>query len=76
MFRLAVIEEVSMHSFYAAYQAFERRAMRGEFHASADSGRTSPWQPLAFRLGDFLIQAGLRLKRLHAAPAPLSRSSS
>jgi hypothetical protein len=58
-------------SVYHAYECYERRVMRGEF-----AGRSaSTHAPLAVRLGDLLIAAGLRLKRPYCPNNLLTRSS-
>jgi hypothetical protein len=54
-----------MKSLYHAYEAFERRVERGEF--SLESTPKAPRQPISktleIRLGEVLINAGLKLKR-------------
>jgi hypothetical protein len=54
-----------MNSLYHAYQAYERRAERGEF--SPEPAKKAPRQTssetLEVRLGNILINAGLKLKR-------------
>lgn len=52
-----------MLSLYHAYQAYERRAARGELEripASHRSALRSPRLALAFRAGGLLIRAGLK----------------
>jgi hypothetical protein len=58
-----------MMSFYRAYQCFERRVIRGELHSRLTR------QPLRVRLGDWLIRAGLRLKRPYSAEPRLNSST-
>jgi hypothetical protein len=54
-----------MNSLYHAYQAFERRAERGEF--SPEPRKKASHQPspkrLEIWLGEILINTGLKLKR-------------
>jgi hypothetical protein len=66
-----------MGSFFQAYESFERRILRGEFFSPAGSRRkaASRAEPFLSRLGDVLIHAGLKLKRLTAAGKPLALSS-
>ena len=54
-----------MKSFYSAYQAYEIRVIRGEMDGNAGkkTRRAEVHEPLLTRLGDLLIQAGMRLKR-------------
>jgi len=54
-----------MKSFYHAYQCYERRAERGEFFSgfTKEHTRRVPSKTLEIRLGEFLINAGLKLKR-------------
>jgi hypothetical protein len=54
-----------MLSLYHAYQAYERRIMRGELSAAPPASRKETRKAhlsLAFRLGDLLVRAGMRLK--------------
>ena len=64
-----------MESFYHAYEAYERRVMRGEFSSlrpgARPAGFASP-EPLMARFGDFLIRTGTRLKRRYLAEKPLT----
>ena len=54
-----------MKSFFSAYQAYEIRVIRGEMDGNAGKKTRRPeaYEPLLARLGDLLIQAGMRLKR-------------
>lgn len=65
-----------MKSLYNAYQAYERRVIRGEFDHSPNKAqkRSSRREPLLAQLGDLLIHTGLRLKRLHATGKSMSWS--
>jgi hypothetical protein len=54
-----------MLSLYHAYQAYERRAIRGELDAEPAAPKKAnrfSRPPFTFRLGDLLIRTGLRLK--------------
>lgn len=55
-----------MQSLYHAYEAYERRVLRGEMSLPAPV-KTSPTPPLRARLGDWLIQAGTKLKTRSAS---------
>ena len=65
-----------MKSFYHAYQAYERRVIRGEFDdlPRKTKNRSNPIEPLLSQLGDLLIQMGLKLKQQHATSKPLAWS--
>jgi hypothetical protein len=65
-----------MKSFYSAYQAYEIRVIRGELDGNADgkTERSEAHEPLLARLGDLLIQAGMRLKRQPIAGKSLAWS--
>jgi hypothetical protein len=65
-----------MKSLYDAYQAYERRVMRGEFDQTSRkaANRTVPRDPLLAQLGDLLIRTGLKLKRRYAAGKPMAWS--
>jgi hypothetical protein len=57
-----------MKSFYSAYQAYERRVIQGEF---SNPPKKAPKlsilrEPILARVGDLLIQTGMRLKMRHA----------
>jgi hypothetical protein len=67
-----------MQSLYHAYEAYERRVMRGEMNLPAPA-KPSLNPPLRARLGDWLIRAGTKLKTRSAsgtsmAWSPLTRS--
>jgi hypothetical protein len=57
-----------MISVYDAYQAYERRVIRGEFDNTPGkvAKRIAPSEPLLAQFGDLLIHAGLRLKRRYS----------
>jgi hypothetical protein len=65
-----------MNSLHDAYQAYERRVMRGEFDKTPRKTpmQTAPREPLLERFGDLLIHTGMRLKRRHAAGRPMAWS--
>jgi hypothetical protein len=54
-----------MNSLYHAYESFERRAERGEFspEPASKAPRRDLSKILEIRLGEVLINAGLKLKR-------------
>ena len=58
-----------MKSLYHAYQAYERRVIRGELDNSPGiaANRAAPREPLLAQFGDLLIHTGLKLKRRYAA---------
>jgi hypothetical protein len=58
-----------MKSFYHAYQCYENRAARGEFDRlpAPNAPRKTLSNLLEVQLGNFLINAGLKLKRRTAA---------
>jgi hypothetical protein len=67
---LSVIKkEADMKSLYHAYEAYERRVIRGEFDANPKKvvKLLTPREPLLAQFGDLLIHTGLRLKRRYAA---------
>jgi hypothetical protein len=68
--------EAEMKSFYHAYEAYERRVIRGEFDTVLRKAvkPSSPREPLLAQLGDLLIHTGLRLKRRYAAGKPMAWS--
>jgi hypothetical protein len=66
-----------MYSLYHAYQAYERRAGRGELDEQAPLRRL-PWaerSSFAYRLGDMLVRTGLKLKHQPLAGQALTSSS-
>ena len=65
-----------MKSLYNAYQAYERRVIRGELDniPRAAAKRSTPREPLLAQVGDLLIHTGLRLKRRYAAGKTLAWS--
>jgi hypothetical protein len=64
-----------MKSIYDAYQAYERRVMRGELdNRGKPPRRTELHEPFLAKLGDLLIHTGLRLKRRHSAGKPMAWS--
>ncbi len=67
-----------MKSLYHAYETYERRVIRGEFFIPRKmSPRISPTlEPLTERLGDLLIQTGMKLKTRRAARKPMTWSLS
>jgi len=66
-----------MESIYSAYQAYERRVMRGELDITPRKAvkRSAPREPLLAQVGDLLIHTGLKLKRRYAAGKPMSWSA-
>ncbi len=66
-----------MNSLYQAYQAYERKAERGEFSAAgrgSGNQRASSNEPILSQLGDVLIRAGLRLKHRSLGGKPMAWS--
>ena len=65
-----------MKSFYSAYQAYERRVIRGEFYNPPRKAITLPAlrEPLLAQIGDLLIQTGVKLKRRYATGKPMAWS--
>jgi hypothetical protein len=65
-----------MNSLYSAYQAYERRVIRGEFNISPEKTQkfSPPPEPLLARLGDLLIQTGVKLKARQATSKSLTWS--
>ncbi|MBE3067539.1 MAG: hypothetical protein IMZ73_08960 [Chloroflexi bacterium] len=65
-----------MKSLYNAYQAYERRVIRGELDNTPGIvvNRSAPREPLLAQFGDLLIHTGLRLKRRYAASKPMAWS--
>ena len=65
-----------MKSLYDAYQAYERRVIRGEFDRPSRmaANRSAPREPLLAQFGDLLIHVGLKLKRRYAAGKPMAWS--
>jgi hypothetical protein len=62
-----------MKSFFQAYEAYEKRVIRGEFQNFPRKSRriTKHHEPLMARLGNFLIHAGIKLKRRSLAGKPM-----
>jgi hypothetical protein len=55
-----------MYALYHAYQAYERRMVRGELDRAAIAHRAKRGAlrlPFAYRLGERLVCAGLKLQR-------------
>ncbi len=65
---LNVLEELKDMSYYQAYQAYERRAVRGEFSVPPTRlpDRVRRVEPALSRLGDLFIRFGWYLKRRQA----------
>ena len=64
-----------MEFFYNAYQAYERRVIRGEFSGRSPGAKPAglaSTEPFLARFGDFLISTGTRLKRHYLAEKPLT----
>ena len=57
-----------MKSLYHAYEAYERRVIRGELVSAPRKAfkRATPREPLLAQVGDLLIHTGLKLKRRYA----------
>jgi hypothetical protein len=68
--------EDDMKSLYHAYEAYERRVIRGEFDTVSRKAAqpASPREPLLAQVGDLLIHTGLKLKRRYAAGKPMAWS--
>jgi len=66
-----------MKSLYNAYQAYERRVMRGELDNTRERAkkRSSTREPLLAQFGDLLIHTGQSLKRRQAAGKPMAWSA-
>jgi hypothetical protein len=66
-----------MKSLYQAYEAYERKVMRGETGGSLQetTRQLEVREPLLAQIGEMLIQAGLRLKRRHIAGKPIAWST-
>ncbi len=67
-----------MNDHYHAYEAYERRVMRGEFARFPENNpkQRTPREPILTQLGDLLIQTGMRLKVRNAARNPMTWSAS
>jgi hypothetical protein len=63
-----------MNSLYNAYQAYERRVIRGEFDKvlGNTANRSVPRQPLLAKIGDLLIQTGQKLKQRYSTGKPMA----
>jgi hypothetical protein len=62
-----------MKSLYHAYEAYERRVIRGEMCTKVWKPAVPPKsrKPLLVLVGDLLIRAGLKIKRYQAAGKPM-----
>jgi hypothetical protein len=62
-----------MKTLFNAYQAYERRVMRGEFYGPAyrPSKASANSEPLLAQLGNLLIHTGQGLKVRYATRKPL-----
>jgi hypothetical protein len=69
-------KEVEMKSLYHAYEAYERRVIRGELSTMPRKAikKSARHEPLLAQLGDLLIRTGLRLKQRTAAGKPMAWS--
>jgi hypothetical protein len=63
-----------MESLYHAYQAYEKRAERGEFLPKSKENSPSTHRALRARLGDLLIRTGLKLQGRDCAGKPMAWS--
>jgi hypothetical protein len=65
-----------MKTYYDAYQAYEHRVIRGEFDTTPKTVKkpTARREPLLVKLGDLLINTGLKLKRRYATGKPMAWS--
>ncbi len=65
-----------MSSLYHAYEAYERRVIRGEMETRAVKRAPAHVSHLSLRerLGDLLIRLGLKLKQRQAAGKPMAWS--
>jgi hypothetical protein len=66
-----------MGSLYHAYEAYERRVMRGEFsnhRLARATNKSTSREPILARFGDLLIRTGLKLKRRYATGMPMAWS--
>ncbi len=66
-----------MESLVHAYEAYEKRVMRGEFSAPRSKEpvrRYSFREPLGARFGEFLIRTGMRIRCRYAAGKPMAWS--
>jgi hypothetical protein len=63
-----------MNTLYKAYQAYERRIMRGEFYGPAYRPRKASAQqePLLAHMGNLLIHTGRRLIVRYATSKPMA----
>jgi hypothetical protein len=69
-------KEADMKSLYHAYEAYERRVIRGELDTIPRKAvkHPAPREPLLAQVGDLLIRTGLKLKRRYAAGKPMAWS--
>ncbi len=64
-----------MDSLYHAYEAYEKKAIRGEFSNFPTPQKHLPYrEPVLARFGDFLIRTGTRLKCRYATGKPMAWS--
>jgi hypothetical protein len=63
-----------MNTLYKAYQAYERRIMRGEFYGPAYRPRKASTQrePLLAHMGNLLIRTGRRLIVRYTTSKPMA----
>jgi hypothetical protein len=66
-----------MESLYHAYEAYERRVMRGEFSSrrlAREYNQPAFHERLLAQFGDLLIRTGLKLKHRYASGKPMAWS--
>jgi hypothetical protein len=64
-----------MKSLYQAYQAYERRVVRGELSTHRFTGvsdQSAFHEPILAQFGDLLIRTGLKLKHRYASGKPMA----
>jgi hypothetical protein len=66
-----------MDTLYKAYQAYERRVMRGEFYGPAyqPCKPTVQQEPLQAQMGGLLIHSVRQIKTRYVTGEPVARSS-